>query len=518
VRTSWITIAGLLVTGCGQGAGHPAEGEGEGEAPEVAIGITRWSDRYELFAEHPAPVVGREASFTAHLTTITGFRAVERGTVTLELEGPATTRASIDHVLRPGIFKLAFTPRVAGTYRGRLRVQAAGPEETVGPFELRVYPDAASAHRAHPGGQDPPGRITFLKEQQWRVPFGTAFAAEGDVTPTVEAPGSVGTPPGGTADIGAPVSGRVVAPAQGLPVLGTDVRRGALLVTVAPAPSSPEASASVGLAVAETEARTAAAQTALERAERLLVDRAISQREVEAARREVEVARAAAAAARRSRAIFGGVASGTGAGSVRVNSPIDGIVVEVSARPGQTVSAGDLLLRVIDPRVMWITARVAEAEAARIRPSGDASYRILGVDEWLPLHVTPPDANAELVTVGRVVDPDSRTVSVVYALHAPDPRLRVGGAVQVQLPAGDAWHGIVVPSVALVDDDGRPVVYVQVEGEAFEERIVRIGPTSGGQVAVMDGLRAHERIVTIGANLVRLAGRAGSVPAHGHVH
>jgi RND family efflux transporter MFP subunit len=229
---------------------------------------------------------------------------------------------------------------------------------------------------------------------------------------------------------------------------------------------------------------------------------------VEAARREVEVARAATAAARRSRAIFSGVASGTGAGSVRINAPIDGVVVEVSARPGQSVAAGDLLLRVIDPRVMWITARVPEAEAARIDTRRDPSYRILGVDEWLPLDVTPPDATGEVVTVGRIVDPESRTVAVVYALHAPDPRL----------PAGESWHGIVVPSEALVDDDGRPVVYIQAEGESFEERIVRVGPTSGGRVAVTDGLRAGERIVTIGANLVRLAGRAGSVPAHGHIH
>jgi RND family efflux transporter MFP subunit len=518
VRTTWIGVALLLAPGCGPGhEEHGGQGP-QSEAPEVAIGITRWSGRYELFAEHPAPVVGREASFTAHLTILDGFRAMERGTVTLELEGPAAIRESIDQVLRPGIFKLAFTPRAAGAYRGQLRVQADGREDTLGPFEMEVYPDAAAAQRAHPGGEDPPGRITFLKEQQWRVPFGTAFAAEGEVTPTVEVPGAVGTPPGGTADIGAPVAGRVVPPPEGLPVLGSEVRRGALLVTVAPAPSSPEASATVGLAVAEAEARVAAAQTALERAERLFTDRAVSQREVEAARREVEVGRAAAAAARRSRAIFNGVASGTGVGSVRINAPIDGVVVEVSARPGQSVGAGDLLLRMVDPRVMWITARVPEAEAARIDTSRDPSYRILGVDEWLPLDVTPPDATGEVITVGRVVDPESRTVPVVYALHAPGPLLRIGGAVQVQLPAGEAWHGIVVPSEALVDDDGRSVVYVQPEGEAFEERIVRLGPTSGGRVAVVDGLRAGERIVTIGANLVRLAGRAGTVPAHGHVH
>jgi cobalt-zinc-cadmium efflux system membrane fusion protein len=76
----------------------------------------------------------------------------------------------------------------------------------------------------------------------------------------------------------------------------------------------------------------------------------------------------------------------------------------------------------------------------------------------------------------------------------------------------------VVPSAAVVDDAGRPIVFVQREGESFERRAVTVGIRSGGLVQVTEGLKPGERVVTKGAYLVRLAALSTTVPAHGHVH
>jgi multidrug efflux pump subunit AcrA (membrane-fusion protein) len=75
-----------------------------------------------------------------------------------------------------------------------------------------------------------------------------------------------------------------------------------------------------------------------------------------------------------------------------------------------------------------------------------------------------------------------------------------------------------VPSSAIVDDAGRPIVFVQVEGEAFERRPVTLGTREGELVQVLSGVKPGEHIVTKGAYLVRLASLSTSVPAHGHVH
>jgi RND family efflux transporter MFP subunit len=498
--------------------GHDHDDHGHAHGDEPVIGITRWSDELELFAEHPAVVVGREVSFLAHLTVLEGFQPVKEGVVVIELDGPEKVRSSEVAPLRAGIFRPVFTPKVAGTYRGRAILKDKGVDRVVDGFEVEVFADAQAAKKAVATEEDKGGIIPFLKEQQWQVPFATAFATEREVVPTVEASGEVTTPPSGRAEIGAPVQGRVAAAASGLPRPGQVVKRGQVLASIAPTPSSPEESAKATLAVAEATARLEAARTQLARAERLIADQAISQREVEDAKREVAVAEATLGAARSTAAMFSGAASGTGGGAYRISSPIDGVVTHVEATAGKSVAAGELLFRVVDLRELWITARVPEEDAAGLQSDRDASFQLSSTTEWRPIKLTGPDANASLVQVGRVVDPRSRTVDVIYSLREPAEVIRVGARVRVRLPAGEPWRGVTVPDQAVLDKDGRQVVMVQVEGESFEERTVRLGPRSGPHVGVSQGVRPQERVVVQGANILRLSVQAGQAPAHGHVH
>ncbi len=506
----------------GSHAPHDEDGEHGGHEEghwEDAVGITRYTDKLELFAEHPPAVTGQELTVLAHLTILDGFKALENATVTLVLEGPTRVEAGVTEKLRPGIFQPTLTAPAPGAYRGSLVVTGPEVEDTINGFEIVVHPDAEAARQAAESDNSAAAEpISFLKEQQWQVPFATAFATERSVVPTVEVSGEVTTPPSGQAEVGAAIAGRIVAPDGGLPRPGQAVRRGELLATIAPAPAAPEAGARADLAVVEADARVQAARAAVKRAERLIADRAISQREVDEARRELRVAEQSVQSARRAQEVFLGSASGHGRGTYRITAPIDGVVVEVGATAGKSVTSGELLLRIVNLNELWIRARVPEQDAARLRSDQDAAFKLPGIDTWLPLDVTGDDATASVVNIGRIVDRRSRTVDVIYALKQPDERLRVGAMVRVAVPAGDPWQGVVVPRDAVLDDDGRSVVYVQVEGESFEDRAVQVGPRSGAVVGLERGVNANERVVTRGANVIRLSSRSSSVPAHGHVH
>jgi multidrug efflux pump subunit AcrA (membrane-fusion protein) len=61
-------------------------------------------------------------------------------------------------------------------------------------------------------------------------------------------------------------------------------------------------------------------------------------------------------------------------------------------------------------------------------------------------------------------------------------------------------------------------VYVQVDGEHFQERKVKLGPRSADLVGIREGLKAGDRIVTKGSHLVRLAERANDEIPQGHIH
>ncbi len=489
--------------------GHDHHEEGHGHGTDQ-VGITRWTQELELFAEHDVAVVGKKVNMLAHLTVLDGFRPLTTGAATLEFVGPSSEKTTVAAPARPGIYQLGFTLKAVGKYKGTLRVGKYAPIE----FEIVVHAQAPKS----PEEEDPPGVIELLKEQQWGVRFGTRFPKTGQVVPVIEVSGSVDTPPGGSAEVGAPLPGRLAEPPAGFPKPGQKVKQGQLLARLAPTPTSPENAAGVGLAVAEAESRVAAAGAALARAERLHADSALSQRELDDARRESKLADDVLRAARRTKSVYSGAATGRGGASWRLTSPIDGVVVNVNVTTGASVSQGETLFRIVDPSEFWIRARVPERDAARIQGGLDASYQVAGLDQWSLIRVAGPEPTASLVSLGRAVDERTRTVDIIYSLKAPPETLRLGGMVRVALPVAEPVKGLVVPRSAVLSRDGRELVYVQLDGEHFAERAVQVGGTAADEVAVTSGIVATDRIVTQGTQIVRLADRPKGQTPHGHVH
>ena len=499
-----------------EGHDHHAAGHGHGKP---VVGITRWSERFELFAEHEPALTGEPFELLVHLTVLDGFRALSDASIRLELEGPAAAEARAETPIQPGIYRLETVPPKPGTYTARLIVEGDGGG-TIDGFDVVVHEHAQAAEAAGDGEhhEEDEESINFLKEQQWKMDFATAFAERGEVVPSVQVPGTVATPPGGLAEVSAPIAGRVVAPAGGLPRPGQQVKAGELLAHLAPAPSSAEGAGRARLAVVEAEARLTAARSNAERAQRLIADEAISRRELEEAQREVEVARESVKAARDVAALFAGARAGRGNGRWRLTAPIAGVVASTHANPGASVSPEDVLFRIVNRQELWLTARVPEQDAARLQPSRGGSFRLSGLTRWTPLVTEGEGRNATLVTVSPEVNPRTRAVEVVFALEQPEGSLRVGGLLTLELPIGDPWRGLVVPRGAIVEEGGRKLVYVQLDGEHFEERPVRTGPASGNRIGIVDGLRAGERVVSTGGNLLRLSSRSKGQQPHGHVH
>ena len=123
-----------------------------------------------------------------------------------------------------------------------------------------------------------------------------------------------------------------------------------------------------------------------------------------------------------------------------------------------------------------------------------------------------------VVSIGSVIEPASRTLPVIYEMPNADGSLKVGATARVQVRTGARRSGVVIPASAVLEEDGRPIAYVQVEGESFEKRVLTIGGEERGGVLVMSGIRAGERVVTGAPYQVRLASMSTSAPAHGHEH
>ena len=123
-----------------------------------------------------------------------------------------------------------------------------------------------------------------------------------------------------------------------------------------------------------------------------------------------------------------------------------------------------------------------------------------------------------LVSVGRVVDPASRTFPVIYEIDNRDRGVAVNQTVYVDLLTAATKSAPVVAESAIVDDGGRPIVFVQAAGESFVRRPVTLGIHEGGYVQIVEGVAPGDRVVKRGGHLIRLASLSSQVPAHGHVH
>lgn len=502
-----VVVVAFLGSACSRST-PPAAGVAEPEA----LSVTRWTETTELFAEYPALVVGQTSRFAIHLTRLDSFKAVTAGRVEVHLRG-GTGRSEVFSVgapSRPGIFGVDVTPAQTGRREMVIVLQATGLSDEHRVGEVVVHPDADAARAAASRAGETPG-ISFLKEQQWSLEFATALVREQAVRESIRVPARLEARPGGAADVAAPIDGRLTRVLD--LALGASVSRGQELARLLPPPVVPGDLPQLQRARADAQTGLALASRDRERAERLTTAGAAPEKRLDEARSteqqaEARLTAAVASLAHYNAARTGGATDAEGMFSIR--SPVNGVIASREAATGANVAAGTILFRVVDPSQIHVVGQVPEADASRVRLVSAAEIEVPGSPQRVPA--------GRLASIGKVLDPQSRTVPITFAFDNRTLGLPVGQAVVLHLLMDTATPRPVVPAVSVVDDAGRPIVFVQRAGETFERRAVTLGARAGDLVQIIEGVATGERVVTQGAYLVRLASLSTSVPAHGHVH
>ena len=304
----------------------------------------------------------------------------------------------------------------------------------------------------------------------------------------------------GAADVGALIAGRVGT----IEVHeGDAVKRGQVLAWV----DSPEA-ARVAADVIRARARVLAASRKVDRQLGLEQDRATSATAVDEARMDLATAEADAAAARTLLTSLGipeppPPAQGALAARVPVRSPIDGVVVERTATLGAPVSPDKTLFRVLARDHVVVDARWTEAMTTP--PPKDTPVRLLprgGSGD-----AGAPCTGKVTATVGNV-DERTRARRVRIVPDGPCALLIPGAYVDVAFTSSAlgiaSTAALALPKDAVVDVRGAPTVFV-AEGKpgAFSVHVVRVGRTTTEDVAVDDGITEGDRVVVVGAILLK---------------
>ncbi len=300
--------------------------------------------------------------------------------------------------------------------------------------------------------------------------------------------------------------------------LGQVVRKGEVLVRLVPTSTASGTNlATLEMEAARSRAELGLAEREVKRAEELFAAKAIPEKQLDAARVAREVSLARVAAAERQLSLFRDTQSGgggAGGAAFELRSPLDGVVSSADVMPGAVVEAGTLLVSVVNPTRLWLEAKVYEADVAKVENSPGASFTVAGFER----EFTVDEETGRRVAVGTVVDRATRTVPVLFELVNPGGVLKPGMFAKVTILTGQTIRGVAIPASAIVDDNGKPTVFVMEGGESFFKRAIRPGVRSGGYVQVLAGVEEGERVVSRGAYEIKLSTATGAIPEHGHQH
>jgi membrane fusion protein, heavy metal efflux system len=513
-RLSILLLVVLAAIGCGK------KEQEEAKAPErEALSFTHFTDRTELFVEFDALAKGAESAFAAHVTRLSDFKPLASGTVTAILSegGAPEERFTANAPSVPGIFRPVAKPQHAGQRRLVFEIAFEGAVSRHDLGIMTVFDSEQAAIAAAPKEEEEGGGIVYLKEQQWKTEFATEPVAEGEIRGSVATNGVLRPRPDGEAHVGAPAGGRFLARGAS-PQIGMTVARNQVLGVIAPRVPTDVDPASLNLDVQRAQIAVQQAEAERKRLEGLFAQEAVPERRVIEAKRQEQSARAESQAAQSRLAQYRGTQSATGgeaAGRFEVRSPVLGTIVGVSVAPGEFVEEGRELFHVVDLSRLWLELQIPEGQIGQVQDSDSAWFQPEGFPSAFEVS---PRIGGRLVASGGVVNPQTRTIPLIFEVPNANRQLRAGMFVRAQVFTATTQRGIVIPLSSVVDEDGQPVAYVELEGELFERRPLKLGTRQGDRVQIVEGLKVGDRVVTRGAYNIRLQAASGAVPAHGHAH
>ena len=256
-----------------------------------------------------------------------------------------------------------------------------------------------------------------------------------------------------------------------------------------------------------TKARIAykTAKKEFERAEKLVKDKIISDKEYELLRSQYEEALTNYKAQSNNH-----TSSGIG-----VQSPLSGFIKNILVAEGDYVSTGQAIATVSQNRRLVLRADVPEKEASKRHDIADANF-ILSSDSKRIYNVKA--LNGRLVSYGKNIDAQSFFIPVTFEIDNTED-LIPGAYADIYLTGRQLTDVISLPKEAITEEQGLYFVYLQIGKEVFKKQEVTIGSTDGKRTEILSGLKAGDKAVVSGAYQVKLASLSGAIPeGHSHSH
>jgi RND family efflux transporter MFP subunit len=448
--------------------------------------------------EFPALIVGKTSRFAAHFTILNKHQPVRDGSVTVSLiKDDRGIRNKVEAPSSPGIFSPVIQPKEAGNYQLVFELTTPEYSDKITIDNVTVYANVDEAIKALGTAEDN-GNISFLKEQAWKIDFQTAHVVNGKIYDVINTSGVWTPSPGSVKTLVAKSNGVVDFAVNNL-TEGTKVKQGQLLINVS---SQGLASNNLSTDIASAKAKYQQAKSEYDRKKELYESKIIPKAEFEKVESNYNIAKSN----------YQSLSSGVSGDGKQIRAPFDGYITAINVANGDYVDQGTAIVTVGTLQSRVLKAQIAPSYGLTMENAQGIWFQTKD-GQWRNV----ASSGGTILSIAKDVDNNSPLISV-FAKVNDDVDMPEGSLTQVQIAMGNATKNTMIPVNALLEDYGSYSVMVQLSGESFERRPIKIGKRNGENVEILQGLQVGEVVVTTGAYQVKMASMSGSTPAHGHEH
>jgi Cu(I)/Ag(I) efflux system membrane fusion protein len=174
--------------------------------------------------------------------------------------------------------------------------------------------------------------------------------------------------------------------------------------------------------------------------------------------------------------------------NLHIHTPADGIVINIGAREGQYVTPETELYMIADLSKVWVYAEIYEYELPWVKVDDPVEMRLAGV----PGRVF----KGHLAFIYPYAEAKTRTIKVRLVFDNAELLLKPDMFVEVTIYAGKQVDAVVIPSEAVIRSGAKTQVFIVRGAGKFEPRQITTGLASNGDIAVLDGVKEGEEVVT----------------------
>ena len=188
----------------------------------------------------------------------------------------------------------------------------------------------------------------------------------------------------------------------------------------------------------------------------------------------------------------------------RIQAPMDGTVVSIVTRQGQTLAASQTvptLLKLANLETMTVKAQISEADVTRVKAGMPVYFTLMGDPDTRyhgtlrTVELAPTNINEQATSTTAT----SNAAVYYYALFDvpnPDHTLRVAMTTQVTIVLGERKQVLTIPQTALGKKLGENEYEVTLlkEDDQKETRRIKTGMKDDINVEVVSGLSEQEKV------------------------